>query len=177
MLYTTTQEKNPPDPTNRPTYIKYTWRDKKIRTLTAHQVARDHIRPKLSFRQHIQHLASRGAAAAGCMRMLATTNGGLSYQNMKMLYNICILPALSCAAPVWWNGKGGQIQKIETIQNRSLRTILPVFKTTPIHAMKVESGIPPLQIQLNYMKQRAAARLAAKIDPTNPIYDRLPTQL
>jgi hypothetical protein len=108
---------------------------------------------KLSFRQHIQHLASWGAAAAGCMCMLATTNGGLSHWNMKTLYNACILPALSYAAPVWWNGKKSQIQKIETIQNRCLRTILPVFRTTPLHAMQVESGVPPLQIQLDHMKQ------------------------
>jgi len=101
---------------------------------------------RLSFRQHVQHLTSRGAAAAGCLRMLANTKGGLSHQNMKILYNTCILPTLSYASPVWWNGKKSQIQKIEKIQNRCLRTIMPVFTTTPIHAMQVESGVPPLHI-------------------------------
>ena len=132
---------------------------------------------KLSFRQHILHLASRGAAAAGCLRMLANTKGGLSHRNMKILYNACVFPALSYAAPVWWNGKKQQIRKIETIQNRCLRTILLVFNTTPLHAIQVESGIPPLQIRLNHMKQRAAARLAIRIDPTNPIHERRPIQL
>jgi len=132
---------------------------------------------RLSFRQHVQHLTSRGAAAAGCLRMLANTKGGLSHQNMKILYNTCILPTLSYALPVWWNGKKSQIQKIEKIQNRCLRTIMPVFTTTPIHAMQVESGVPPLHIRLNHMKQRAAARLAAKTDPTNPVHERLPAHL
>jgi hypothetical protein len=109
--------------------------------------------------------------------MLATTNGGLSHRNMKTLYNACILPTLSYAAPVWWNGKKGQIQKIETIQNRCLRTILPVFRTTPLHGMQVESGVPPLQIRLDHMKRRTAVRISVKIDPTNPIHSRLPTQL
>ena len=31
--------------------------------------------------------------------------------------------------------------------------------------MQVESEIPPLQIRLNHMKQRAAAQLAVRIDP------------
>ena len=64
---------------------------------------------KLSFRQHILHLASRGAAVAGCLRMLTNMKGRLSQWNMKILYNACILPALSYAAPVWWNGKKQQI--------------------------------------------------------------------
>ena len=109
--------------------------------------------------------------------MLANTTGGLSHQNMKTLYNYCVLPALSYASPVWWSGNQGQIKKIEGIQNRRLRTIIPVFFTTDIHAIQVESGVPPLQIRLNYMKQRAAARLAAKIASSNPIHGRLPDQL
>ena len=60
---------------------------------------------KLSFRQHVQHLASQGAATAGCLRMLANTKGSLSQQNMKTLYNTCILPTISYASLVWWNGK------------------------------------------------------------------------
>jgi len=54
---------------------------------------------------------------------------------------------------------------------------MPVFTTTPIHAMQVEPGVPPLHIPLNHMKQQAAARLAAKIDASNPIHERLPDQL
>ena len=108
---------------------------------------------KLSFRQHVIHLASRGAVAAGCLRMLVNTTSGLSHWNMKTLYNTCILPTISYASPVWWNSKKSQIKKIEYIQNRCLRTILLVFTTTPIHTMQVESGIPPLQIQLDQMIQ------------------------
>ena len=112
---------------------------------------------KLSFRQHIQHLASRGAAAAGCLQMLANTKGRLNHWNMKTLYNTCVLLMISYASPIWWNGKKNQIKKIENIQNRCLRTTLPVFRTTPIHAMQVESGIPPLQIRLDHIKRWAAA--------------------
>ena len=121
-----------------------------------------------------EHLASRGAAAAGCLRILVNTTGGLSHQNMKTLYNACVLPALSYTSPVWWNGNKGQIRKIESIQNRCIRTIMPVFATTPIHAMQVQSGVPPLQIRLNHMEYRAAAQLAVGIDPSNPIYEQLP---
>jgi len=109
--------------------------------------------------------------------MLANMTSRLSHQNMKTLYNACILPVLSYASPVWWTGNTGQMRKIEGIQNRYLRTIMPVFNATPIHAMQVESGVLPLHIRLNHMKQQAAARLVAKIDASNPIHGRLPEQL
>ena len=54
--------------------------------------------------------------------------------------------------------------------------ILPVFATAPIHVMQIKSGVPPLQIHLNDMRQRAAAWLAAKIDASNPMHERLPDQ-
>ena len=93
---------------------------------------------------------------------------------MKTLYNTYLLPMLSYAPPVWWNGKKSQIKKIKKIQNRFLRTMLPVFTTTPMHAMQIKSRIPPLRIRLDHMKQRAAAGLAAKIDPGNPVHEPPP---
>ena len=39
----------------------------------------------LSLRQHIEHLASRGATEARFLRMLANTTGGLGHQIMKLL--------------------------------------------------------------------------------------------
>jgi len=43
--------------------------------------------------------------------------------------------------------------------------------------MQVESGTPPLKMRLNHLGQRAAARLSTKIEPSSPVYDRLPIDL
>ena len=55
--------------------------------------------------------------------------------------------------------------------------IMPVFTTTPIHAMQIELGIPPLQIWLDHMKQWAAAWIVARTNSRNPIQEHLPAQL
>ena len=46
-----------------------------------------------------------------------------------------------------------QIKKIENLQNRCAEAMMPVFATTPTHAIQVGSEIRPLQITLNHMKQ------------------------
>ena len=101
---------------------------------------------KLSFRQHVQHLASQGAAAAGCMQMLTNMKGGLSHQNMKCYTTHAYYRLYLVHHLYGGTARRARSKKIKSIQNRSLRMILPVFTTTPIHAMQIESGIPPLQI-------------------------------
>jgi len=92
---------------------------------------------KLSFRQHVRHLASRGAAAAGCLQMLANTTSGLSHQNN----NACVLPALSYASLVWWPGNNGQIRKIESSSAKQMpqNNDDKITKGTP---MKIEEITP-----------------------------------
>ena len=91
---------------------------------------------------------------------------------------------------VTWHNKGQDIQlcyqnfpriylcslDCNLAHKQNLTFCQSVFLLT-VHAMQVESGIPPLQTWLDYMNRRVAARLAAKINPTNPIHGRLPTHL
>ena len=111
---------------------------------------------KLSFRQHVQHQASRGAAAAGCLRMLANTKGGLSHQNMRTLHNTCFLRITSVVERQKEPNKkdSKETKQMPQDDNSSLR-----HNTNTRHASRISVHIP-----LDYMKQRAAARLAARID-------------
>lgn len=131
---------------------------------------------RLTFDAHVQHLVRRGMAASSCLRMLANTVGGLNHSHVKTLYTACVLPAITYATPVWWTGKRTHTKALEKIQNQCLRRILPVFRTTPISAMEVEAGIPPIHLRLDHIYARAAARIAAKIDDSNLVYHRLPRE-
>ena len=106
--------------------------------------------------------------------MLANTVGGLSHAHVKTLYTVCVLPAMTHAAPVWWTGKKTHLKTLTKIQNKCLRKILPVFSTTPITAMETESGIPPLNLRLDHICARASTHMAIKIDDSNPTYHRFP---
>ena len=85
MLHTATQEKIPPIPpvilptSNAPGETKMYEPQPHIKWLDLI------FDSKLSFRQYIQHLASRGAAAAGCLRMLMSTKNRQSHRNIKTL--------------------------------------------------------------------------------------------
>ena len=48
---------------------------------------------------------------------------------------------------------------LSSVQNKALRLICAAFRTTPIRAMEVEAALPPIRLQLDYLRKRAAYRL------------------
>lgn len=91
---------------------------------------------------------------------------------------ICILPILTYAAPAWWNGRSrinnagktirngveGQLYRLDKVQNTALRTILPVWRTTPIRIMQREAATPSIEHTLDYLCELASLRLH-KLEP------------
>ena len=140
-----------------------------------------HFDRKLSFNHHVGVLAGRAATAAGRLSMLANTVRGLTQINVRKLFNSCVKPILTYAAPVWWPsrkqgnrliGKKTHLHKLEAVKHRALRTILGVFRTTPIEAMHIEASIPPLKHALDYVVRQAGLRFN-KLDTRSPVLDRL----
>ena len=86
--------------------------------------------------------------------MLANTTSGLSYQNMKTLHDACVPPVLSYALQVWWTGNKGRIRKIESIPETNNASL---HHNTYAHYASEISGVPPLHMYLNHMKQQAGA--------------------
>jgi hypothetical protein len=70
-------------------------------------------------------------------------------------------------------GTATQIRPLIATQNKALRLICAAFRTSPIHALEIESAIPPLDIHLATIKQNAAIRLN-KLPTKSPIIQRLP---
>ena len=58
------------------------------------------------------------------------------------------------------------LQKLDAIQSQSLRLCCGALKCTPISALEVECGIPPLQLRRNFLAQKLAVKY--KCTPDNP---------
>lgn len=128
--------------------------------------------PKLTYRAHVDKACAKARKAAMGLRMLANTVRGLSQDHMCRLYISCILPILTYASAVWWMQQQWQVQQLQRVQNLCLRMICAVFRTSPIYALQIEAGIPPIQYTLDKCDDLAAA-LLHKLGPHSPVLQRL----
>ena len=115
-------------------------------------------------------------AIANGIRVLANTVRGLSQKHIRILYKTCVVPVLTYASPVWYRSDRSQIgliNKLDKVQNISLRHISGAFKTTPIDTIRVLSHQPPIRLTLQKLSSSAAVRLL-KIPLRSMVAQRLP---
>ena len=137
---------------------------------------------RLSFKCHAEKMASKGRKAVSGLNMLGNTVQGVEPYVMRQAVHACILPILTYAAPAWWPGKNrldkkgkvirngveGHLSRLNKVQNIALRTILPVWWTTPITIMQREAATPPIEHTLDHLCKLAAIQLH-KLEPRHPL--------
>jgi hypothetical protein len=114
---------------------------------------------KLSFKEHIKIKTTAATRAYYVLKSLATSQNGMSLQNLRQIYTATIIPVIDYGAEIWWQGQKTMIKSLETLQNKAIRSILGAFKTTPIAALEAEAAIPPTGLRLNQLKRRYSLRL------------------
>lgn len=107
-----------------------------------------------SFKRHVEKMASKRRKAVAGLKMLGNTIQGVKTKVIRRAVHACILLILTYAAPAWWTGRTrlnkhgktiwnsveGQLTRLDKVQNIALRTILPVWRTTPIQIMQREAA-------------------------------------
>lgn len=136
----------------------------------------------LSFKNHVEKMASKGRKAVAGLNMLGNTTKGMDVKVIRRAVHACILRILTYAAPTWWagrtrinnagktirNGVEGQLKRLDKVQNIALRTILPVWRTTPIRIMQREAATSPIEYTLDHLCELASLRLH-KLEPRHPL--------
>ncbi len=80
---------------------------------------------------------------------LLNSEWGLNAKLEKQLYVACVISISDYEAEIWWNNQKSYLTKFRKLQNTALRKILSAFRTSSIEAMKIESGISSVKIQLD----------------------------
>lgn len=141
-----------------------------------------HFDARLSFKCHVQKTASKGRRAVAGFKMLGNTIQGVETKVIRRAVHACTLPILTYAAPAWWPGRTrlnthgktiwnsveGQLKHLDKVQNIALRTILPVWRTTPIQIMQREAATAPIEHTLDHLCELASLRLH-KLEPRHPL--------
>ena len=137
---------------------------------------------RLSFKRHVEKMASKGRRAVAGLKMLGNTIQGVETKVICRAVHACILPILTYASSTWWpgqtrvnkhgknirNGVEGQLTRLDKVQNIALRTILPVWRTTPIQIMQQEAATAPIEHTFDHLCELASLRLH-KLEPRHPL--------
>ena len=133
---------------------------------------------RLSFKCHAEKMASKARKAVAYLNMLGKTVQGVETKGMRRAVYACTLPILTYAAPAWWpgrtrlnkqgktirNGVEGQLNRLDKVENIVLRSILPVWRTTPIQIIQRKAATTPVEHTLNHLCELASLRLH-KLEP------------
>ena len=100
----------------------------------------------LSFQDHVQNVCERVVSRCKMLSCLSGKSWGWAKHNLVKIFTATQRSVLDYAAGAWhpWLSKC-QFDKLETVQNKCLRIITGQYASTPVEALRAESGIPRLQ--------------------------------
>ncbi|KAF8633787.1 hypothetical protein AX15_001260 [Amanita polypyramis BW_CC] len=123
--------------------------------------------PRLDFDHHNQLYINKALSTLNALRMLGNSIEGFTPSKRKQTFTACVWSIASYGLPLWYrkNGRGvkNKTKKLAKVLNTGMRWILGAFSTTPIPALELISGLPPLIAQLNIIIFKYAFRITQSI--------------
>ncbi|POS81729.1 hypothetical protein EPUL_006590, partial [Erysiphe pulchra] len=122
------------------------------------------------------------------LRRFNNTMKGSPPYLLRQAVTSCVLPVVLYGIEAWWPGDrnlawrrkklqelkhqcGKQIQLLSKAIHMSLRTILPIYRSTPLPILFREGGLPPTRIMLEEIRLRKALRIQ-NLDARHPMRKR-----
>ncbi|KAF4228839.1 hypothetical protein CNMCM8980_000121 [Aspergillus fumigatiaffinis] len=123
---------------------------------------------ELRWKEHVQQVIKRATKvniALGGLRHLRP-------EQMRQLYQACVVPVVDYASAVWHNPLRDRtlLRQLATVQRTALTRILSAFRTVSTQALEVESYTLPTRLRLKQRSQIVAACLST-VPEHHPIHD------
>lgn len=109
---------------------------------------------KMTGKSHFRYIADRCEKQLNIMRCLSGVWWGAHPYNMKLLYNAIIRSILDYGTFLLEGGSKKGFSKLDNIQSRALRIIAGAMRSSPLNALQVECGEPPLHIRRQFLSDR-----------------------
>jgi len=120
------------------------------------------IDPKLSWKEHIQKAAEKGAKQFSALSRITGSTWGLSFDKARLLYTSTVRSSITHGAPAWALGDEGSglpakvTKPLVEIQHQCLRLVTGAFKRAAGAALEQETQIPPIPLYtLNLAREQA----------------------
>ena len=117
--------------------------------------------PRLTWKEHIKHLADKSKSKINLLRSLTGQNWGASKKSLLAIYRTLIRSRLEYGCHVLYTASKGVLKQLDTIQASCLRICCGAMISTPIHALQVECGEMPLSLRRHKLQLQYAIKLQA----------------
>ena len=118
----------------------------------------------LTWNEHIKHVRERCQKRVNILKSLTGSNWGTDKETMVILYKTLVRSIIDYGCEIYHTAKESVLGKLDVVQSQCLRLICGAIKCTPVPALEVESGIPPLGLRREYILQKIAVKYAASVD-------------
>jgi exonuclease III len=135
------------------------------------KVATSHVRvlgvqvdSKLKWQHHLAKIEEKYASQSLAISRISTSTWGANFQMARLIYTSVVRPAIAFGASIWYTPQGIATarktidRKLETLQNKSLRTVLGAYKAVNKRILEKETAIPPISIFLAAQTANATKR-------------------
>eukprot|EP00136_Aspergillus_niger_P005212 XP_001395701.2 reverse transcriptase [Aspergillus niger CBS 513.88] len=123
---------------------------------------------ELRWKEHVQRAVQRASKVNIALSGLRH----LRPEQMRQLYQACVLPVLDYASTVWHKPLRDKIhlRLLETVQRTALIRILSAFRTVSTAALEVEAHMLPTHLRLKQRAQIVIARFST-LPEDHPVHD------
>ena len=105
---------------------------------------------RLTFKHHVQYLCQKTNLRLQQLSRVSNSIYGITQSDLRTMYIAYVRSVLEYAAPVWYPCLSrSNLEKIQRIQNRALRIVLGIPRSTRIDALHFEASIPPIKIRFD----------------------------
>lgn len=113
---------------------------------------------RLTWNEHISYLAEKCQKRINIMKLLTGSKWGSDKDTMVILYKTLIRSVLDYGSSVYFSAADSNLKRLDVIQSQALRLCCGALKCTPVEALEVECGIPPLSLRRKYLALKTAIR-------------------
>jgi len=116
--------------------------------------------PHRNFKPHIEYLLTTEHALFSRLRGTMGAGWGIRRSNLLILYRGVFLPRVSYGVRFWGHATKSSkvIKKLGSLQRRALLGITGAYKTTLTATLQVLAGVPPLDLELQWLAVKEEAR-------------------
>lgn len=118
---------------------------------------------KLSMKKHVDHVSSVALKSLWTARSMVTKKGGVTPKSMMLAYRQIIKLRITYLAVAWADKVNTTYnKKLDTLQYRALRLVSGAFHNTLKDSLNVLLYVPPLDLSLKELADRAYLRLKSQ---------------